>query len=282
MAAGAMRFDMSLPLTGGLDSRLLLAATRDIADTLSYHTLRYRDLTPESDDLRIPAKLLKQLNLPHDIVDCTAPAPTWFQETFADNALPSHVEEGATIAYGVARSHLRDKIAVIGCCPEVARCFYYRFGTHEPITSIAPFLAIERGWGDIPFIRDHLTRWFNALQSSNHGVDLFDLFYWEHRVGGFMAHSQLEQSIAYESFMPFNHRRMLSLLLSAPTKSRVAPHYRLYKALLKRMWPETLAQPINPVSTRQALGDRLRYMLGRMGLYEATRKLSAQIKHRRP
>jgi hypothetical protein len=57
------RFNLALTLTAGWDSRVILAATRQIKDSVFYFTMMYWDLTEKSQDIEIPSRLLSKLDL---------------------------------------------------------------------------------------------------------------------------------------------------------------------------------------------------------------------------
>jgi hypothetical protein len=84
-------------------------------------------------------------------------------------------------------------------------------------------------------------------------VDVLDLFYWEQRAGNWLATCELEFDIAWKDiFTPYNCRLLLMDMLSADDIYRRPPQYELYKKMILTLWPEVLAEPINPhkVKTR--------------------------------
>jgi len=70
MIAANNRFKLALSLTAGWDSRMLLGASKSISNEIYYYTLQYRDLHSRSNDIKIPAELLRSLGLHHNILDC--------------------------------------------------------------------------------------------------------------------------------------------------------------------------------------------------------------------
>jgi hypothetical protein len=50
--------------------------------------------------------------------------------------------------------------------------------------------------------------------------------------------------------MPFNHRGLIERMLAVPVAERLGTLPPLFRALIEHMWPELLAEPVNPaVST---------------------------------
>lgn len=260
MLAAANRFKLALPLTAGWDSRTILGASKNIADQIYFFTLQYRDLTPEANDIRIPAKLLRSLGLQHHIIDCDIAVPDPFREMYERNAVPAHMNDWGYMAYAMFTAIPPDRVCVKGNCSEIAKCFYYKYGTHPPVTAADQIIALVNGWSTIPFIRKQVSVWYDQASAvaAEANVDILDLFYWEHRMGGWQAQGQLEWDIVQEAFTPANHRGLLELLLSTPAALRCAPDYRLYRMLLKALWPEVLRQPVNPVPARKRLAQLFR------------------------
>lgn len=68
MKSASNRFDLAFGLTAGLDSRLVLAASKEISNKISYITVRQIDKPDNYPDIIIPSTLLSKLGLKHDVV----------------------------------------------------------------------------------------------------------------------------------------------------------------------------------------------------------------------
>ena len=221
--AANKRYDLALPLTAGWDSRIILGCCKDILEDIWSYTLKYRDLTEESNDIKIPIKLSKKLGFKHKIIDCRKPLDKIFSEIYANNTDIPHINDWGEIAYGMYDEYPTNRLAVKGNVSEVGRCFYFPTGKHNKINSGKDFLELEPYWKNIDFIEARVFEWFEEVKLENiHlGYDLYDLFYWEHRIGSWQAQSQLEWDIVQETFSPFNNRELLDIML------RVNPSYRI-------------------------------------------------------
>ncbi len=173
------------------------------------------------------------------------------------------MDDWGQMAYAMFETLPADRVCVKGNCSEVAKCFYYKYGTHPPITSPDQIIAFVNGWHTVPFIREQVSTWYDQASTvvAETNIDILDLFYWEHRMGSWQAQGQLEWDIVQEAFTPTNHRGLLELMLSTPAKLRCAPDYALYRMLLKTLWPEVLRQPVNPVTARQRLTKLLKGLI---------------------
>jgi hypothetical protein len=279
IAAGVRRMPLSLGLTAGWDSRTVLAAARQIAPMLRLDTLRFPGMGECVPDLVVPPQLCASLGLAHHIIDCRPEAIGSVPDAFARELAARTTLEPQT-AYGVSLAHQDQHVCMSGNGSEVARCFYYRNGVHAPIRSVHDlmrFVPAVRGWRDVPSFHAPLAKWYaGAAQAAEPcGIDILDLFYWEHRLGSWLAHGQGQWDALNESFTPFNHRGLLEALLSVDPRHRSAPDYRLHRRLIRALWPELLAFPLNQrVSWRQRLKNRARVLTRAPGLYQIYRRLA--------
>lgn len=68
LEAAATRFDLALAVTAGIDSRLVLAASKDVRDKITYFTVRQYMAPDDHADIVVSGKLLNRLGLDHTIV----------------------------------------------------------------------------------------------------------------------------------------------------------------------------------------------------------------------
>ena len=276
IVAGHKRFDLAFPLTAGLDSRVLLSASKPVADDTYFYTLQYRTLQLESNDIEIPIKLLQTLGLNHHLIDCRISTDKEFDQFYDRNASMAHKDDWGSIAYGMYGIYPQGRVCIKGNCAEIARCFYFKKGKHLPITSAQQLVELESGWDTLPFIGAQLDDWYleASTAAEKTGLDILDLFYWEHRMGSWQAQSQLEWDIIQEAYTPFNHRQLLEIMLGVSTKYRCAPNYILFRKMIETLWPECLSQPINPART---VKDKLKRILSDLGLIDITRRIYRAI-----
>ncbi len=239
MLSAHRRFDLAISLTSGWDSRLVLAASKPFARDLICMTLRTQSVA--SADVEVPALLLKRLGLRHEIVDGYAEADTCFQRILAANVPLPHPDWAAD-AWAILRRYGYTRVAVTGCGGEFARRRVSR--KHELIT---PELLCSRGGMPVSPIALHaFAHWLSDLPIYNH--DVWDLFRWEQRAGNWLAMCQLELGdVAWQdNFTPYNCRGLLERFFSVDVQHRWAPRCELQRRLIRRLWADTLALPINP------------------------------------
>lgn len=257
--AAALRYELALSLTAGLDSRLVLAAARDVRERLSYVTVRQARMPDHHDDIRVPARLLARIGLPHEVIRARAAMSASFSWAYKRNVLYAHDHYGAD-AEAILQHFGRRKIAMTGSGAEVGRCSFRRelpLSDYRRIT--AGHLAhLQRMYH--PYARRCFEEWLaDAAPRAN--VKLLDLFEWEQGHGNWLAMTQLEFDTAWRDiFTPYNCRELLTTFLAAPERLRSAPDYPLFKQMIRHLWPELLCEPINP-NKRGRLQRRWRRLL---------------------
>lgn len=241
--AAKLRKPLMLAVTAGWDSRILLAASKDISNKLFYYIIKVSRLSDESDDIRIPSRLLKQLNLRFHVLDMPGTINPDFLKAFMSNTTEARQKLVGAIA--ALDEDYSGMLKVSGMVAEIARNFYsYCHGRHTD----GRLLAEIAGTKDLPFAVDGFQLWLSEAEKAaeDHKIDILDLFYWEQRAGNWAAMGCAEADMANDELCPFNNRLLMETLLGVDRSHRMPPDYPFYKALIKYMWPETLRQPINP------------------------------------
>ena len=244
--AAARRWRLALPLTAGVDSRTVLAAARGLTDTPVY-TLQLGDRPVPSPDVQVAAELCRRIGAPHRVLHGSDSPSADFERAYVQSTVSPHFDRRGRGIW-TTRASFPESVILNGNGLEVARCFYYPSGSHRPVTTAGQLLDLVTGWRRIPFVAERVHQWHESTRAlpEKTGFDILDLFYWEHRMGGWAAQNFVESGTAHEVFAPFNNRALLELLLTVPVAERCAPDYRFFRRLWLRMWPELLAVPVNP------------------------------------
>src|SRR4030042_5382857 len=174
--------------------------------------------------------------------------PEWFMGILSQSVSEARRLPKTRMIYATLANGLKG-IYVNGNGSEVCRNAYDGFGLISEDTITIAKLTGLIGYYKSKFVGHELSMWKNDLEY--HGVSgyhILDLLYWEQGMSNWGAHYAAEQDIAIEDFSPFNNRLLFTTLLSLPREYRSGPHFPIYTKLIERMWPETLAEPINPIS----------------------------------
>ncbi len=268
MLAANKKFNLALPLTAGWDSKIILSSCKPIHKDLWCYTLKYRNLTLKSNDLKIPVKISSKLGLKYEIIDCHKSIDEKFAEVYQGNTDIPHIDDWGKIAHGMFEKFPPHRITVKGNCSEIGRCFYYLTGKSRKVNSSNDFLRLEFQWKNIGFIKDRISKWYDEVKHPevNFGYNLYDLFYWEHRMGSWQAQSQLEWDIVQDAFTPFNNRELLDIALGVDTAYRCKPKYLFFEKVIENLWADVLSEPINPSTVFLKLKDTIKKILKVLGL----------------
>ena len=241
-------YKTSTSLTAGLDSRLTFAIQNSGKNNGDYFTHISKRI-PESfqEDVSIGKKLADIYNKEHTVYEYTNDdtvdgfkefKAVWFKnvgmyrgsvhlfKTYADQYPPNNL-------------HIRSNIA------EVVRVYYKRRTGEVSEEKLANLYTIS------PFKDNELVlnSFKEFIEITNFKSDKFynynfaDLFYWEHRMG--MWHSWLinESDVAYETFVPFNNRKLLTMMLSIPEEERIGDE--LFIEIINNVNPKLMDIPVN-------------------------------------
>ncbi|PFP72647.1 hypothetical protein COJ99_07285 [Bacillus cereus] len=260
LAAANNRFDMMLAVTAGWDSRVLLAASKDIKNDVYYFVSTMNKLTSKDADIYVPVKLLNTLNLKLNIVKELKPLDDMFKLTLQKNvSMARDLPKTQTIYY--AYNNFEGKVNINGNASEIARCY---FDSKRPSDNIDGYqLAKMEGYSSLPYAVSRLNEWHDSAISvcEENKIDILDLFYWEQRMGNWGTMYQAEQDIAIEEFCPFNNRRLLIALLKLGKEYRQGPEHIIYKKMINSLWPETLSEPINPLNFKAQVKKQILKMM---------------------
>lgn len=246
MKGASNRFDLALGLTAGLDSRLVLAASKEISNKLSYISVRQIDKPNTYPDIKIPSLLLSKLGLKHDVVKSSYIINDEFINIIKKNVtLPHYLY--APDAHAILAYYHQSKVAVTGSVSEIAK---WPFRSKMPkclCGKVTPYyLSRSVNMGKHQFAIKYFANWLSGL-GEMYNLDVLDLFEWEQGHGVWLAMCQLEFDIAWKDiFTPFNCRYLLINMLSVKDKHRWPPNYELHKKLIVKLWPELLSVSINP------------------------------------
>lgn len=251
--AAHRRFDFVLALTAGADSRLVLAACREIRDRIAYVTVRQSHMEDHNIDVRIPAALLSRFGLAQTVIRAPASMSPGFSWLFKRNVLLAHDHYGAD-AEAILNHFHRAKAVMTGSGAEIGRCSFRSelpFAGLRGVTSSD--LARVEGMGNNIFALQHMSAWLeDAGETWN--INLLDLFEWEQGHGTWLASTQLEFDVAWrEIFTPYNCRAVLTAMLSVDEKYRLPPRCDLSRMAIAALWPELLSEPINSGRRRRPL-----------------------------
>ncbi len=238
LRAAARRFQLYLALTGGYDSRTLLAVAKPLHREIQTYTMAYPGVP--SFDIDTCHKLTRRFSIPYSVERCDEP-PEDFLAGF--DGLASHMVTGLgrLNAYSYRRFAPPDAFFVEGTASEIVRSYFLSVRNKERIVQ-ASALASVCGF-ESKRAEEAIDEWLSQIPTTL-GFDPVDLFYWEQRVGNWNATDYQTQECVRRVFSPFNCRELLVTGLGAPVPSR-RDRCRLYRRICELTLPETLDYRFN-------------------------------------
>ncbi len=257
MAAAANRFELAMGVSAGLDSRLMLAASRGLGERIVYYSGVDKSRGPDHPDVRIPRKMLSDLGLEHHQIMAKEEVAPEFAELYRASVPFAHESRMPGLQAQYEKYRL-GRVAVIGNVSENARAGYLSMFPDVPHDAITARTLVERrGQAHLHFHLRHLERYVGEL-GDTHGYHWLDLLEWEYGSGNWFANNVTEFVSAWQDvFVPYNCRSLLVDMMSAPLASRMDPATELYAAVASELWPEVLAYPINPLTPKLWFKERV-------------------------
>lgn len=270
MKAANNRFDLAFSISCGWDSRVLLAASKEVSNNIYFFSLIYYNLTNKSPDIMITKKLLSKLGLKHHVITCPQEPENEFKKIYMENVSTAH-NEWCKIAQGLHNYYPPQRVCIKGTISsEVIKMLSPVVQYRKSLDVDAKIFQKMCGKQKDPLALKYLGKWLLQTKSiaSECNYSLYSLMGWELMTGNWQSMSQAETDIIYEVFSPYNNRELLTLLLSTDIKYRDKIKPKLYIKLMKKMWSEVLSEPINPISIEKKIKYHLIRMLVRINLYK--------------
>jgi len=263
-------------LTAGWDSRTILALSRKWLPEFFIYTHQMRKMDVESPDIVIPKAISKKLGFEYHILDCQQEVDDEFRKLYQSSSDLPH-DDWLKIANGLYKYFPKERIVLAGNISEIARCSLYKDGHHEEVTSPIQLAVDWIEWREIPYIQDYMGKWLAEAKDlcENYHIDVYDLWYMELFMGGWLTRNFNESDVVFEKFTPYNFRPWVTKMWGVPVKYRLHDHPVIYGKILEKCWPELLYWPFNPPHWNKKF--RLKYFvadkLKKIGLYNGAYKV---------
>ena len=256
--AVTQRHSVMLAVTGGTDSRTLLAASRGVQDKIYYFVNKERDLTDSSPDISVPSRIFKKIKVPFHVHAVPNEVDDEFRKVFLNNTFFASDRILPTI-YNVYFKNHTDKINLLGV-GEIGRALW---GT-EPKKLSAYYLAYSLRYKKSNYATRQCEQWLQATLpvARKYRIDMMTLLLWEQLLGNWGAVGNSESDIAIEEFDPYDSHYVYETLLGIDDKSVGGDRHIIFREMIRRMWPELLEFPINPPGSIKAWRDRGLHKLG--------------------
>lgn len=239
LSALVARGTVALALTGGLDSRSVLACAGDLRPRLKLFTIV--DINSDWHDVWLPRKIARLFRQPW------RPIHTRRYDAASGETLRRNV---AGMWWDISDHRLYTfetvgaRVIVLGLCSEVARCFHYKDGTAPSVVTVDLLTKLSRYPGN-PVAIGAFSEWLAGVPSGTN-VHTLDLFFWENRLGNWASMLYTAIDTVAETTNPYNCRELLEIGLGVDLEYRKIP-YRLHRLICEIGAPESLTLPINSI-----------------------------------
>jgi len=239
--AATSRYKLHQGLTGGWDTRLLLAASRNYIDKIHFYFIRgmKSDIKlGNSPDYNISQSIARTFNIPLEVVilDSESVDEEFKQVYYQNNALSRRALLPAY--YDSKIKKLDNTMTVAGSgSNETLRLLST---IHRNVTN-SNTMAHDLGYGDFIYIKQAIDEWLEeSLPLKNMNYHLIDLFSWEQHFGNWGSLSGSEQDIVREELRPFNNRKLISTYNSLHDHNRYKDYPIGHVETIKLLWEELL------------------------------------------
>jgi hypothetical protein len=235
------RYQLMIPLTSGFDSRLILAASKNIKENIMFY-LNVKSNQTNSPDMKFHKKILSKLGLKYNLLHIDENYPPEFKEMCLKNN--PYIDPNFFDIFYNYLNNFPNHLNLPGILIPIVKSL--RREENKVITG--ELIAGLNNFEKYPFAVDFYSKWLLQLEGKNMGskIDIYDLIYWEDILPNRNNQLQQDKDIAQEEFTVFNSSYLLSLMLAYTMHYRKKPYLRLHKEIIKELWPELLNFPFNP------------------------------------
>jgi hypothetical protein len=244
MLAATNRFQMSMAITAGWDSRIMLAAARKVHSKIYYYIHKFGGMTKQHPDIKVPRKLTRKLGISFHIIECGNYQDDVFDTVLENNVFLLH-NITKKVLYKSFYEDFNGKVNASGNISDLCRSFY----GISPVQDIKDLLDLEC-LSNSKYAVESLKGWYSEtkLCCEAFGYNVRDLFFWEQILGNWGSMFAAELDIAIDEFYPFGTRKLVETMLAIDGTLRPYNNSNAHRRIIKLLWPELLSEPINPVS----------------------------------
>ena len=221
---------LAVTLTAGWDSRLVLSGCTHV-DQYSLVTLKYDWMDTDHQDICVAQALAEKVGQKHYLIDCERVSDE-FKIEYMNHSENGHVY-WLQMAQAIINGGFSKSFWVKGACNEIIRnSFGVLYNWQVNAKVICKLFKLTA----TPFVTAAVEAWLPEAKKycDENGIAVLDLFYWEHRMGSWLAECLNEADIASEMFTPFNSRAYLENGLAVECKKRISPDYNFFFFFLKK------------------------------------------------
>ncbi len=253
-AAVAAEHQTAQTLTGGHETRAMLAANRQLAPHLEFVTVA----VPGAErDVALARRLASLAGLSHGVLRGVCASEL---QAEAWSRAAGHALAGMNRDWHPSVAPLEDAVLLGGLGGEVGRGFLWPRGM-TAWQAVTPELILRRlKLPAHPLLLDRTTRWLAALPAGLDAFQLLDLAYLELRMGPWVFGQGYPRSGPRDLHPLISHRQFARMWSLPPEFRR---NGGLARALVADCWPELASIPVNRYGGIRDIGALTRVMIRR-------------------
>lgn len=260
MNALVHRHQTMMAITAGLDSRTLLAASKNIKNEI-YFFINNENIGYSHPDIDIPSKIFRYTEQPFHVHENSGNIDLKFRKIFLNNVFLASERMLPTI-YNVYFKNHTEKVNILGT-GEIGRT---RFGK-DPRWINGYYLAYKMKYHKSSYALDQCEKILSELMpiAKRADINIMTIFQWEQNKGNRWVVGNSESDIAIEEIDPFDSHLLYEYFLGVDDIYTDYENPIIFKKIIQYMWPELLDWPVNPPYTTK---DKLKNILKILGLFE--------------
>jgi hypothetical protein len=267
LLAVSKRYKLSVPITSGYDSRLMLAA--GLAEGLKMENFIFnREGTYVKRDVASAKELAKEFNLNFKVITTEVLNQDFINDYNKQFIVPRLLQKTQNIQWFKNNLKSKEKINIVGIGGGLLKAFYNedKFITIDNIIK-----EVDVDCNNIN--KKAVSEWLESTThyAKKYNINLSDLFFLEIRTGLWASKTSLELDYAeLEEFSPFNNRYFIYSLLKNTTIDQ-RKSLRFYKDLLEQTYSGITTISLNP--------DTWRDIIKKIVFYDSYKKWFHKIKY---
>ena len=259
-------FDIRCPITSGRDSRVVLAFLTHDGKKVPCYTIKHPEHNDDSQDVEVPKLLCKNNNIPHEQIQDITVSETLKKKMDCLLGEKHYSLRTLRIAETIYEHYGNEAIINGDIIGQVGKCSLHR---DIPLCFATPAYFRCKLHNYSSEAKKQLGLWLRDIKSSSEGVNLFDLFSVENRLGRWAAQENLiYNSIGQIYLNIFNSRSIIYLWTAVSRKERKKSSIHI--SLIKMKKPKLLDIPFETDEStiiRLSKANSLAYLLSSYAKY---------------
>jgi hypothetical protein len=166
MTAIVKRQNAIMALTAGRDTRVLLAASKDVSENIEYYIDRHGVLPEDHPDVWVPQRLADKLNIKFIVKNSFDNLPGWFVSMLSTNVTGARVLPKTRMIYNKFATG-ENRININGNASGICKNHFDKYCKRDPKDISSDDLVRLFGYNSMPlFVMQEISEWRKSLDTS--------------------------------------------------------------------------------------------------------------------